>query len=137
MGLERKVIRDTTIPDGTILPKGSHVMVDSRSLWSPEDYDGYRFLKRRQVGDKTSLFVQSSNDHNVFGGGRHICPGRFFASNELKICLAHVLLKYDFRLKDGYFPKPLQLGVYAMVDPAVQLEVRRRKEFEDPLLLAV
>ncbi|KAI2896354.1 hypothetical protein CBS63078_5645 [Aspergillus niger] len=140
VGLERKVIRETALPDGTRIPQGSHIMVDSSDMWSaevhdnPEAYDGYRFLKRRQAGDKASQFVQSSREHNVFGGGRHICPGRFFASNELKLCLAHVLLKYDFRLKDGYCSRPMRFGVYASVDPVAQLEVRRREVPEDHVL---
>ena len=132
VGLERKVIRDTTLPDGTRIPEGSHVMVDSSDMWSPEvheepeSYDGYRFLKRRRAGHKATQFVQSSREHNVFGGGRHICPGRFFASSELKLCLAHILTKYDVRLKDGYRSAPIPSGFYAIVDPAAQLEVRRR-----------
>ncbi|KAJ5646066.1 cytochrome P450 [Penicillium lividum] len=136
VGLERKVIRDTTLPDGTTISKGSHIMVDSSDMWSPEVhnnpdvYDGYRFVKRRHVGDKASQFVQSSREQNAFGGGRHICPGRFFASTELKICLAHILFKYDVRLKEGYFSAPVSLGVYASVDPVAQLEVRRREQTE-------
>lgn len=136
MGLERKVIRDTMLPDGTTIPRGSHIMVDSSDMWSPEVhnnphmYDGYRFVKRRHAGDKASQFVQSSREQNSFGGGRHICPGRFFASTELKICLAHILFKYDVRLKEGYFSTPLNVGVYASVDPAAQVELRRRETTE-------
>ncbi|KAE8327618.1 cytochrome P450 [Aspergillus sergii] len=137
VGLERKVIRDTSLPDRTRLPKGSHIMVDATDMWNPEVhenpdvFDGYRFLKRRHAGDNASQFVQSSREHIVFGGGRHICPGRFFAGTELKLCLAHILLKYDVRLKEGYSSQPMVLGVYAIVDPKTELEVRRREETED------
>lgn len=140
VGLERKVIRDTSLPDGTRLPRGTHIMVDSSDMWSPkvhenpDVYDGYRFLKRRRAGNKASQFVQSSQEHNVFGGGRHICPGRFFASDELKLCLAHILLKYDLRLKDGSCSRPVQFGVFVGVDPMAQLEVRRRAEPEDCII---
>ncbi|CAG8020794.1 unnamed protein product [Penicillium salamii] len=136
VGLERKVIRETFLPDGTKLPKGSHVMVDTSDMWNPaiherpESYDGYRFVKRRREGDKASQFVQSSREHNIFGGGRHICPGRFFASTELKLCLAHILLKFDLRLPPGYQAVPVRFGVYAGVDPNVRLEIRRREEAE-------
>jgi cytochrome P450 len=114
------------------MPAGSHVMVDSTSLWDPAVYpnpnrfDGYRFLRKRESGDKASQFVQSGSDFSVFGGGRHLCPGRFFASNELKLAVAHILLKYDVRLAEGSEVKSLQLGVYKVVDPMVKLEVRRR-----------
>ncbi|KAJ5485673.1 cytochrome P450 [Penicillium diatomitis] len=129
-------IRDTTLPDETLIPRGSHIMVDSSDMWNPEVhdypdvYDGYRFVKQRHAGDKASQFVQASREHNTFGGGRHICRGRFFANAELKICLAHILLDYVVRLKEGYCSKPMSSGVYDGVDSAAELEVRRRSGSE-------
>ncbi len=120
------------LPDGKVIPRGSHIMVDVTDLWdpavypSPDQFDGYRFLRKSQEGDKSSQFVQSGPDFYVFGGGRHICPGRLFASNELKLALAHVLLKYEIRLAKGCKPKNLQMGFYVVVDPSTRLEVRRR-----------
>lgn len=133
MVLERAALADVPLPDGKVIPRGSHIMVDSTGLWdssvypNPDQYDAHRFLRKRNAGDKSSQFVQSSSDFYVFGGGRHICPGRFFASNEMKLALAHILLKYDIRLKEGCDPKPIYNGFYAMVDPAVQFEVRRKE----------
>jgi cytochrome P450 len=63
----------------------------------------------------------------VFGGGRHLCPGRFFANNELKLAIAHVLVKYEMRIANGYEPIVVRVGVYKVVDPVVPLEVRRRE----------
>ena len=37
----------------------------------------------------------------MFGTGRHACPGRFLANLEGKLLLSKLLLKYDFKLKDG------------------------------------
>ncbi|TLD23314.1 hypothetical protein PspLS_07079 [Pyricularia sp. CBS 133598] len=131
--LERVALKDTALPDGRVIPRGSHVMVDSMDLWKseiypdPDKFDGRRFLKRREAGDSASQFVQSSPDYHVFGGGRHICPGRFFAAQELKLALAHVLVKYDVRLADGCDPKVLPNGFFVMADPTVRFEVRRRK----------
>jgi len=107
-------------------------MVDCSNLWdpalypNPDQFDGYRFLRKRKAGDKTSQFPQSSPDYNVFGGGRHLCPGRFLASNELKLTVAHILLNYDIRLAEGYVSKPMLMGVYQIVDPMARLEVRKR-----------
>ncbi|KAI0135259.1 ent-kaurene oxidase [Daldinia grandis] len=36
-----------------------------------------------------------------FGLGKHACPGRFFASCEIKMVLAYLLLNYDIKLRDG------------------------------------
>lgn len=133
MVLERSALVDTPLPDGKVIPRGSHIMVDSTGLWdpsvypNPDQYDGHRFLRKRNAGDKSSQFVQSGSNFHVFGGGRHICPGRFFAGNELKLALTHILLKYDIRLGEGCDPKPIHNGFYTMVDPTVQLEVRRRE----------
>jgi cytochrome P450 len=36
-----------------------------------------------------------------FGFGRHACPGRFFAANEIKMIIANFVLAYDMKLPDG------------------------------------
>ena len=36
-----------------------------------------------------------------FGSGRHACPGRWFASHEIKVVLAAVMDRYELKLKDG------------------------------------
>lgn len=100
-------------------------------MWSadvydnPEEYDAWRFMKRRQAGTAASQFVLSSREHNTFEIGKHQCPGRFFANNELKLCLVQILLKYDLRLEAAYVPKPLQFGFVRVADPFARVEVRR------------
>ncbi|KAH7014215.1 putative cytochrome P450 [Microdochium trichocladiopsis] len=133
--VERAVLKDTALPDGRVLPHGSHLLVDATHLGSkdvypdPEEFDGYRFLHKREAGDKSSSFVQSSPDFLVFGAGRHICPGRFFAANELKLALAHILLKYDIRHAEGSGDgKPWSSGFFAVVNPLVKVEVKRRAD---------
>ncbi|KAJ4015481.1 hypothetical protein NW752_006943 [Fusarium irregulare] len=130
--LERIVVRDTVLPDGTPFKKGTHIAVDGREMLNPptyenpDEFDGYRFYKRREAGDNSGLLVQSSPDHAHFGMGRHQCPGRFFAGSELKLCLAQILIKYDLRLKDGYKPKVMEMGFMSVCDPFAQVEIRRR-----------
>ncbi|KAM7212675.1 Fumitremorgin C monooxygenase [Rhypophila decipiens] len=137
VALERIALKDVTLPDGKIIPRGSHIMVESMNLWDPAvypkpyEFDGYRFLRRREAGDASSQFVQSSADYHVFGGGRHIWPGRFFANNILKLALSHILLKYDIRLQDGCAADVLPMGFYTMVNPMVKLEVQRREEVKN------
>lgn len=93
----------------------------------PEEYDAWRFIKRREAGITASQFVQSSREHNSFGVGKHQCPGRFFANNELKLCLVRILLNYDMRIEDGYSPKPMRFGFVAIADPCARIEVRKRE----------
>ncbi|KAI1135209.1 ent-kaurene oxidase [Hypoxylon sp. FL0543] len=46
-------------------------------------------------------FTSISDTAMNFGLGKHACPGRFFASCEIKMILAYLLLNYDIKLKDG------------------------------------
>ena len=126
-------MRDTILPNGVKIPRGTHIAVDASLMWSsdiyasPEEFDGNRYLKlREKTGSAIYSFAASSKEHITFGLGRSVCPGRFFADTELKLCLAQILLKYDFRLKEGYVSKSIYMGFYPVVDPVAQVEVRRR-----------
>ena len=144
VGIERKATHDTTMPNGMKLPRGSVIAVDASDMWSPdvhsnpEVFDGYRFLRMREQGSKgssTASFVSSHKEHNVFGAGRSICPGRFFVANEMKIALTHALLKYDLRLKDGKMPGDLHVGFFRPTDLKAEVEIRRRDDEERVLRL--
>jgi cytochrome P450 len=41
-------------------------------------------------------FPTTSPEYLIFGHGKYACPGRFFASNEIKMMLAHAVVAYDF-----------------------------------------
>ncbi|KAI5242581.1 hypothetical protein E4T42_07618 [Aureobasidium subglaciale] len=131
VSLERKAVRDTIMPDGVKVPKGTHVAVDSSLMWdeniyvSAKSFKGRRYLELRDSGASSQVFTASSKEHTSFGLGRSICPGRFFADTELKLSLAHILLNYDLRLQKGYEPKPMYSGFYGMVDSFAKVEVRR------------
>lgn len=73
------------------------------------EFDPLRFYKLRQSakaegsveGAALNQFVSVSQNSLTFGYGRHACPGRFFAANEIKMILANVLLRYDLKLTEG------------------------------------
>lgn len=44
-----------------------------------------------------SQFVSVGSSSLTFGYGRHACPGRFFAVNEIKMIMATALLHYDMK----------------------------------------
>lgn len=102
-----------------MLPKGANVVVstypleDDKVYPNAATYDGYRFLKKRQEpgNEQKHQFVMTSNEHFVFGHGIHACPGRFFAANETKILLIHLLMKYDFKFQSEGRPANFQNGV--------------------------
>ena len=53
-------------------------------------------------------------------------PGRFFAANELKAMLAHIVLEYDVKFVEGKgLPEPRYIGV-SCVPADVDLMFRKR-----------
>ena len=64
----------------------------------------------------------------IFGYGKHSCPGRFFASNEIKVIVIHMLLKYDWEFTDqGRLPNGLS-GTDRYMDPRQKVMLKSRKE---------
>ncbi|KAH0436392.1 cytochrome p450 [Colletotrichum camelliae] len=103
----RKVEAPVTLSDGTHLPKGVHVSISmwqnrDPAIWGPDadNFDGHRFLRmREQPGQENRWqFVSTSPEWLAFGHGMHACPGRFFASNEMKIVMVHLIMNYDWKI---------------------------------------
>jgi cytochrome P450 len=60
--------------------------------------------------------------------GKHACPGRFFAGNEIKAMLAHLLLNYDVKAEvDGVRPKNVNIGPSQMPNPTAKVLFRQRQ----------
>jgi cytochrome P450 len=60
--------------------------------------------------------------------GKHACPGRFFAGNELKAMMAHLLLKYDIRAEvEGVRPPNSNVGQSIMPNMAAKVLFRKRQ----------
>lgn len=109
-GFSRKIKRAQNMPDGVVFPPGitvtvpvSCVAMDPELYPSPDVFDGLRFYKiREKEGNENKFqYVTTSKDWLNWGHGVHACPGRFFAANEMKIILVHLLLNYDIKLRDG------------------------------------
>ena len=68
-------------------------------------------------------------DNINFGHGIWACPGRFFASAEIKVVLAYLLTHYDVKLKAGE-KKPGQQhwGLAILPDPEAEVLVKARRE---------
>ncbi|KAI1086991.1 cytochrome P450 [Rostrohypoxylon terebratum] len=133
--MHRYVEKDIKISDGTVLPHGSRVIVgtnfmDPTIYPEPEKFDAARFLKmRQQPGQENGWqLVTTHSAHTLFGHGQHACPGRFFAANEVKILLCHLLLKYEWRFVPGKGrPVPRTFEGGSGVDQASRIQFRSRK----------
>ncbi|KAI1814901.1 cytochrome P450 monooxygenase [Poronia punctata] len=136
--MRRAVEADTALSDGTLLKKGSRLYVDTRRMTdpkvyaNPEEWQADRFLQMRsQPGkDTAAQLVTTSIDHLGWGHGLHACPGRFFAANEVKIALIHMLMKYDWKLAPDTDIKPLSVGFSQRSNPHTKVVFRRRETVE-------
>ncbi|KAF8504637.1 cytochrome P450 [Russula emetica] len=110
--LVRLALRPFTFSNGITVPAGtvvaaplSAIHTDGDIYPSPSEFDGFRFakLRERDGGGMTSRHQMgtTSTTHAPFGHGRHACPGRFFASAEMKALLAHIVVTYDLKLEEG------------------------------------
>ncbi|OHW97458.1 cytochrome p450 [Colletotrichum incanum] len=136
VAMHREITKPVTLSNGLELPEGSriavscHRMRDSSVYLDPNRFDGHRYLRMRESlgagNDGAAHFVSTSPEHLGFGHGQHACPGRFFAANEVKIVLCHLLLKYDWRLAAEAQPKSINFGFTIEVDPKAKIEIRRR-----------
>lgn len=136
--MRRSVEADMVLSDGTVIKKGSrihvdtHRMIDPTVYENPEEWQGDRYLKLRSVQgkDHASQLVATSVDHIGWGHGEHACPGRFFAANEVKVALCHMLMKYDWKLAPGTDTSTVYFGFNQRVNPSTKVLCRRREKVE-------
>ncbi|KFA45462.1 hypothetical protein S40293_10179 [Stachybotrys chartarum IBT 40293] len=134
VSMHRLAIGDIVLPDGTKIPKGTRLAVSANHSWDDSIYpeadkfDGYRFLRLREDGSKTAQFATTTSSTIGFGHGNWACPARVFASDEIKIALSHILLKYDFKLAPETKLKPKVYGFVTQADTTGRVMVRRRHE---------
>ena len=119
------MLEDYTLSDGTRLPKGTHFCMASQAIQndasvteSPNVFDGFRYYKMRQnpVDAHRHQFATTEPDVLNFGHGKYSCPGRFFASLEIKNILVRLLMNYDFKLPDGQ-KRPQNLVAHEYIFP--------------------
>lgn len=100
-----------TFSNGDHVPCGAHLSLpvlgrhlDAALYEDPNVFDAFRFSRDREDGtaagvpDKKTRVraaVNASPDHLPWGIGKSQCPGRFFAVDELKMVLAHILIYYE------------------------------------------
>lgn len=131
--MQRMAMQDVTLSDGTFMPKGTLMELYSGRMWDPtiiehpDKFDPYRWVKLRDQPGKEGYaqHVTTSQDFPVWGHGTWSCPGRFFANNELKIAVCHIIMKYDVQFAGK---NPIAILKYTMNRiPAPGLKIRARK----------
>ncbi|KAK2022647.1 cytochrome P450 [Colletotrichum zoysiae] len=124
----RLVKKEVTLSDGTVLPK------DETYYPEANRFNPYRFIDLRSGKAENPLQYQNkelisvTKENISFGFGRHSCPGRFFASNKIKVIMAELLTNYDVRLADGVteWYKNIVNGDIVTADASKAISFKRR-----------
>ncbi|KAK3687927.1 putative cytochrome P450 [Podospora appendiculata] len=144
---ERLVTRPYTFSDGFTIPANTQIGVPTQAISmdpalyaDPDTFDGFRFSKLKAAikpgtnpAEMGRLAYASSNHESMaFGYGRHACPGRWFASNEIKMIMVYLLENYEFRLPGGKTglanrPPSLNFETQYLPNPDAVIEFRRRR----------
>ena len=124
------------LPTNHHLPQGTRIMVRAHTLnMDPELYpdptrfDAFRFSRLREApgSEFKHQHVTTGTDNINFGHGVWACPGRFFASSQMKVMLAYILRHYDIKLPHGQ-PRPRQqhYGLAILPDATAEILLRSR-----------
>ena len=149
-GLVRKVTapNGVTTPSGVQCPYGSSVAIAAMGIHNDNaiypdaaQFQPFRYVVARDAiaanaesgkwGTEEMIkkanysMVSTSADYQPFGHGRHACPGRFFAANELKLLLAYMVLNYDIELLPKR-PEGTWVGQVSLPNMKATIKVRRR-----------
>ncbi|KAK7695133.1 hypothetical protein QCA50_002323 [Cerrena zonata] len=134
----RKLLTEVTLSNGITLPASTYVTApvsaihhDGELYCDPEVFDPWRFYNLREVSNSPNKYqyVTPSTDYLAFGHGKHACPGRFFAANEIKTMLAHIILRYDVKFAiEGVRPKNEDVFLQTFPASGVHVLFRDRQE---------
>jgi hypothetical protein len=104
---------------------------------SLDEFHPWRFsdLRSHSGEENKHQFVTTTTESTVFGHGKWACPGRFFASNEIKAILIQLLERYDIGVgpagqgQGGEWKRPSTYSVEMgyCPDPTASIYFRDRK----------
>jgi cytochrome P450 len=127
-------------PSGVQIPCGARLCVQSYPVFydadiypDPHTFKPFRFAEKRDdasegtyIEKARQAWATTSSEYTAFGHGRHACPGRFFASTELKLMLGYILLNYDIQPQVKR-PDNVWFGMNRMPPMRATLRLKRRQ----------
>ncbi|EED11992.1 cytochrome P450, putative [Talaromyces stipitatus ATCC 10500] len=135
MGYKRKITENITLSDGLQLPAGAHVEfaivpIQQDNTINSTEFDGLRYYRLRQAPSQAHRHQFATTSESVlhFGHGQNSCPGRFMASNVIKMTLGKMMLEYDFKLDQFKRPEGIHAFEYNFPNPEVHLLLRKRNQ---------
>jgi hypothetical protein len=146
-----KLDENWTVPKGTSVMIFSHDLGLNTELWAnarPQTIDkplDQFWPERFIIPDKNTNTIPSKDEirkgrfsmegvgglHVPFGGGQHLCPGRYFAKAVQAGTLAVLLNEYEIQLSDPEDAEttipPVREAAYGTVRPLNKVRIRIRK----------
>ncbi|KAK7967159.1 cytochrome P450 [Apiospora aurea] len=134
IGLMRLARKDFRFRDGTTIPKGTRMGVptvaihqDATFYPKPDFFDGFRFSKllEEDPNDNSKYGAASTGlEYLTFGHGKHVCPGRFFATDLMKLILAVLIMRYDIKLPPTAKPHKRYFGMHEIPNSNLRVLVK-------------
>ncbi|EHK97752.1 putative Ent-kaurene oxidase [Glarea lozoyensis 74030] len=124
-----------SVPPGIRICVPAHAIHRDAALYpSPYEFQAFRFSKAREKyrGTQTELsepkvsIVTTTDKFLPFGHGRHACPGRFFAAQQMKLMLAYLVQNYDVEKLSTKIQNKIMVGT-TKPDASLKIKVKRRK----------
>ncbi|CEJ91133.1 Putative Cytochrome p450 [[Torrubiella] hemipterigena] len=122
---ERVVTKDYSLSDGLTIPANTTIGIPTHAVSmdpeiypEPEKFKGFRFHDINKAKETAGLkessgpsvaYAAAHPGSMAFGYGRHACPGRFFASAEIKAIMVYLLVNYDFKFPEDRPQRPPSL----------------------------
>jgi len=138
MGTSVREVMEDTYLDQWLLKKGTMLQMPSRiihqdaNLWGSNvaDFNPRRFLPEEKKNRPRDVCFRA------FGGGKTLCPGRHFATNEILAVVAVFVARLDMTPVEGEWRLPTahNTNVAAVVmepDDDIEVEIKTRQGFED------
>lgn len=130
-GSSIRQVMDDVYLDNYLLKKGALLQMPSRvvhndhHLWGADaaEFNPYRFLARERKNRPPGACFRA------FGGGKTLCPGRHFATNEILAVAALFIARYDLTPVKGTWEEPTCHGsseAPVLMEPDYDVEARLR-----------
>jgi cytochrome P450 len=148
-------MKPITFSDGTFVPEGTIIVAGTLPQHRDEEaypeayaFDPWRFEQSPTEDTARKQFATTDATFLPFGHGerrswycakrvsadarlcegKHACPGRIFAGQEIKAMLVHLLTKHEMRTEvEGVRPKDSFIGSMAIPDSKAKVLFRRRR----------
>ncbi|RIA87485.1 cytochrome P450 [Glomus cerebriforme] len=112
--LPRKTISQYTFSNGYQIPEDRMVLTILQHILFDQKAYGQDPKKFNPSHHVNSPAYRPERNFLAFGMGRFVCPGRFFAINEIKRILHFILLKYNIKSISGKHIESIRIGRFVL-----------------------